>query len=421
MHHNFERWGRHRRSACAAVARLRPTAVLLVIVAFAAGRGALMAITPPAGQSWIDPATGHRVVHLSSLPGNSESFYFHQNAFTSAGDKLVFVNSTPGKGNRLFVLDWSDGKVSPLNGAGVRGGVVGRNRRHVYYQRQADFYVTDLDTGQTRTLAHVPFHGSVSTVNSDETLAAGTYAETVGTNIDTRGPKSEWFDKVFEAQRTQGLFTLNLATGATNIFYRYQGWLNHLQFSPADPTLLMFCHEGPWHKVDRIWLIRTDGTGLRLVHRRSIPMEIAGHEFWSADGKTVWFDLQVPRGETFFLAGANVASGEEKRYRIERDQWSVHYNISRDGKLFAGDGGARNMVAHATNGQWIWLFTPQVDGTVKGEHLVDMHKHDYRLEPNVNFSPDGKWVVFRGNFEGSPQVYAVEVAKPEEAGAKQSP
>jgi oligogalacturonide lyase len=37
-------------------------------------------------------------------------------------------------------------------------------------------------------------------------------------------------------------------------------WLNHVQFSPTDPGLIMYCHEGPWHEVDRIWTIRTDGS-----------------------------------------------------------------------------------------------------------------------------------------------------------------
>ena len=41
--------------------------------------------------------------------------------------------------------------------------------------------------------------------------------------------------------------------------------------------------------------------------------------------------------------------------------------------------------------------------------LVDMRRHDYHLEPNVHFSPDGRWIVFRGNFEGESQIYAVEV------------
>ena len=43
---------------------------------------------------------------------------------------------------------------------------------------------------------------------------------------------------------------------------------------------------------------------------------------------------------------------------IGRDQWSVHYNVSADGKLFAGDGGDPGQVAFAKDGQWINLFRP---------------------------------------------------------------
>ena len=73
------------------------------------------------------------------------------------------------------------------------------------------------------------------------------------------------------------------------------------------------------------------------------------------------------------------------------------------------------MVAHAQNGKWIYLFKPQPDKTLQTERLVNMSKHDYKLEPNVNFSPDAKWIVFRGNFDGSAQVYAVEIARREKA------
>jgi oligogalacturonide lyase len=40
-----------------------------------------------------------------------------------------------------------------------------------------------------------------------------------------------------------------------------------------------------------------------------------------------------------------------------------------------------------------------------------MKHHYYKFEPNVHFSPDGKWVIFRANFEGKEEVYAVEVKK----------
>jgi oligogalacturonide lyase len=40
-----------------------------------------------------------------------------------------------------------------------------------------------------------------------------------------------------------------------------------------------------------------------------------------------------------------------------------------------------------------------------------MSKHQYRLEPNVSFTPDQNWVIFRSNMFGDTYVFAVEVAK----------
>ena len=38
-------------------------------------------------------------------------------------------------------------------------------------------------------------------------------------------------------------------------------------------------------------------------------------------------------------------------------------------------------------------------------------KRNYELEPNVSFTPDVKWLVFRANMFGPTHVFAVEVEK----------
>ena len=83
------------------------------------------------------------------------------------------------------------------------------------------------------------------------------------------------------------------------------------------------------------------------IHTRTMAMEIFGHEFWSADGKTIWYDLQTPRGEDFWLAGYQVETGERTWYHLQRNEWSIHFNVSRDGTLFCGDGGDPGQVARA--------------------------------------------------------------------------
>jgi oligogalacturonide lyase len=371
---------------------------------------------------WVDSDTGHRVRRLSRVPGESQSLYFHQNPFTAAGDLMVYENSDlrfnsqrtrdnrAAWTNRIYAYDFTAGQSRLLATNGGKVIQVGMSGREVYHQRSNILFATHLDSGVTRTLTVLPPRWRVATINRDGTLGAGGFVEDGGPTIDLSGPKSSWFNEVFNAGRPGGIFTVQLTTGATNVIHRGTNWFNHFQFSPTDPGALLFCHEGPWHKVDRIWHIRADGSGLRLLHARTMPMEIAGHEFWSADGRTVWFDLQQPRSETFYLAGVEVAGGRTTRYALERNWWSVHYNISRDGKRFAGDGGDAGMVARAPDGKWLYLFTPE-QGKLKATKLVNMAKHDYDLEPNAQFTPDGRWLVFRANFDGPAQVYAVEVAK----------
>ena len=379
--------------------------------------GLLAAQEPPA--EWVDAATSHRIIRLSNEPG-SASLYFHQNAYSGAGDVMVFSTR-----EGLSVINLQTRKIRPLVEGRISHVVVGRKTRQVFYMKEGAIYATSLDSGATREILTKPElrSGSGLTVNADETLLAGSYvddpkalpsmAPRPATDLErTDNPpgKGAMMERRFAARIPMALYTVDVKTGKVNTFNHSTDWLNHVQFSPTDPTLLMFCHEGPWHKVDRIWTIRTDGTGLRKIHTRSMDMEIAGHEFFSPDGKIIWYDLQTPKGKEFWLAGVVLATGETIRYKVQRSEWSVHYNVSPDGKLFAGDGGGPSSVAAPGNGQWIYLFTPR-EGALQAEKLVDLSKHDYRLEPNVTFAPDGKYLVFRSNMLGPTYVFAVELQK----------
>jgi oligogalacturonide lyase len=401
---------------------------------------------PP--REWIDPDTGHRVIRLSDEPG-SASLYFHQNAYTPDGEKLIITTPTG-----LSTINLKTRAIEKVVEGRVSVIVTGRKTGQVYFTRNGAVYATDLNTKATREIGKLPpapAGGSVgvATVNSDETLLAGTITEGrvpgqpsqppsssaaapnssgAPQGADNYPSKGAMMERRLAAHLPMQLFIMDAKTGETKTILRSTDWLNHLQFSPTDPTLLMFCHEGPWHKVDRTWIIRSDGTGLTKIHMRTMNMEIEGHEFWSADGKMIWYDLQTPKSQLFWLAGYNVSTAERIWYHLERSEWSVHFNVSPDGKLFAGDGGGPDSVAAPGNGQWIYLFRPEMvadrtDGVLanlkdlvkpgyfKAEKLVNLAKHNYRLEPNVTFTPDQKWIVFRSNMFGATHVFAVEVEK----------
>jgi oligogalacturonide lyase len=85
-------------------------------------------------------------------------------------------------------------------------------------------------------------------------------------------------------------------------------------------------------------------------------------------------------------------------------------------------------VAAPGNGKWVYLFRPEMvndrtggqlpdarelvkPGVFRAERMVNLSRHDYSLEPNVTFTPDMKWLVFRSNMFGPTHVFAVEIEK----------
>ena len=376
----------------------------------------------PMPAEWIDKDTGHRVVRLSGVDGHPISnWYFHNNPFITQlhgeGDKMVFQDQVDG-GGQIYTLNLKDHKIEQLTTDPERKRLlpmIARSTREVIWQSGDSIYATSANTKKTRKLYTFPAgqRGGVATINADGTLFAGSFAAPEQAEISRLHPlKSEFFDRIYDAHLLNSIFTIDIRTGETKVIHEENNWLGHIQFSPTDPDILMFCHEGPWHNVDRIWRYNTKDGSVTLMHQRTMPMEIAGHEFFAPDGKSIWFDLQQPRGEKFFLAGADVKDGREiGKYEMTADEWSIHFAISPDQTMFAGDGGDSTQVAHAKDGMWIYAFRP--DGKrFKSERLVNMKAHGYRaLEPNVHFTPDGKWIVFGGTFEGRKETYAVEIAK----------
>lgn len=411
----------------------------------------------PAPRDWIDLKTGHRIIRLSGDEGAGK-LYFYRSMFSPQGD--VMVMSTP-SGIAMVNLR-THARTMLVSDARADLLFTGRRTRTAYYtvsepgegqptDRPRTLYAVDLDSRRVRRIARIE-QGQLGSLNCDETLIVGTVAYgDKPLQPDVPDPRNRRFGQAEYAAvgpdgrplnfaRAKGvrmlqrwaarvpmeLFVLDLATGQRRLIHRATDWLNHPQFSPTDPGQIIFSHEGPWHRVTRMWRIRADGTGLAPLHQRTMNMEIWGHEFFSPDGKWVWYDLQTPRGQVFWVAGIELATGRRVWRRVEQNAWSVHFNVAPDGQLFAGDGGDADMVAHAPDGKWLVLLRPEtvVDADtevfdeklvtpeyMRGERLVDMGAHDYRLEPNLTFTPDGKWIVFGSNMHGRNHVYMVEVAR----------
>lgn len=431
-----------------------PLRVLSLLAAFAlpvfAADAGRPASAEPLPRSWIDQATGHRVVRLSPDEGGG-SLYFHQRAYTPEGDKVIIhVRGSLATVDLTQLGSGAAPKVEII-APNTRAFATAWRTREAYVQRGNAILAYHLDTKAVREVAKLPpsITGRAQlAVNCDETLLVAIGPDPDG-KVTPRTPPPGNGPSTLEANWAAGtpkmIYTVDIKTGAMKVIHRENDWTNHLQVSPTDPLQILFCHEGPWHYNNRTWTIRADGTPARAVHERTMNMEIWGHEFFGHDGKTVWYDLQTPQSGVFWLASYDLTTGQRTWYNLQRSEWSVHYNVSPDGKLFSGDGGGPTSVAARTmdrkdiqgQGQWMYLFRPVMTkgssfrnekplidvGYFESEKLVDMSRHDYSkdkgVEPNGTFTPDGKWLIFSGNFH-SPRdeqgralthTYAVEIAR----------
>ena len=414
---------------------------------------------PP--KTWIDPDTGHRVTRLSEEP-DSKALYFNKNAYTRDGKDMIYFSPVGIHDLNLATLQsrtlWQGHVVALL---------VGTRTRKVFFRKFGDPHlsVIDIDAMAVQTLGLLPRRAELGSINADETKIAGTYVE--GTNpdysdfelkelqdeakalreshqqaVETHAralvvpdaegqAKSVAMEKTLAAHIPQDLFVMDISTGKTTVILKGTDWLNHVQFSPTDPTLIMYAHEGPPLEVDRIWTIRSDGSHNQSILPRVNATDSITHEFWSHDGATIWYDFQSPKGHHYFLGGYDVATGNRRLVPMKTVEASLHFNVSFDGKLFCGDGdkpGHSDKAAHGQttlNKQWLWikeLLPPNQDsissegrsytGRFHSEPLVSMSKHNYnKLEPNARLSPDGKLVIFNSNMFGPTYVFAVEVKK----------
>ena len=221
--------------------------------------------------SWIDKDTHHKIIRLTNNGRSNMSFYFHNNPF--AGNKMVFYSSeatqpenekaakqetynSNAKDKQLYVVDLNTLKDEPVThqSSPMNGEILGKKTKDVYYQIKDSVFASNIETKKTKLIYVFPadFKASITTVNADETLLAGAWSEDKEKELFKNNPsKSEYFNIIYEAKLPRTLFTVNVKTKELKKIFTDSAWLNHVQFSTTDPALLMFCHEGPWHKVDQ--------------------------------------------------------------------------------------------------------------------------------------------------------------------------
>ena len=255
---------------------------------------------PSEMRTFADPLTGRQITQLT----NSKDFdnvhlYFTENAFTRGGREIFFLSDrdTPGVDN-VFTVHQDTGairRITNYTDAGVTNLTKDPYSTVLLYNHGREAVHHCLQSGKKQVLYTFPdeYRPGRLSLNCDHTLVGILMNEDV--QVEHGVNYAGFEEKMYRVKRSRIVFVplTDGKAGTPYIGVRDTCELGHLQFSPTDRNLCMYCHEGPWHLVmQRIFIVDTDTMEVFPCFRQN-KEDSVGHEFWTRDGN-VFFDNRGP-------------------------------------------------------------------------------------------------------------------------------
>ncbi|MHC4917672.1 MAG: oligogalacturonate lyase family protein [Planctomycetota bacterium] len=360
-----------------------------------------------------DLTSGRTVWQLTTRQGVNHGPYFYNPPCTRDGRQIVFGSDRcGGDTEQLFLLEWPSGSIIQLtNGKRIsaHNAVMAPRGAAVYYFDDGELKALSLQSFKERTLARIPEGLSLCSnlsISSDGQLVVFCAFR----RPDTHG-RSGWdvFDDIFEARPHTEIWVAPIDGSGGRLVHTEERWLGHPQFRPGDKSAITFCREGPWHKVERIWAVRADGSGeTRCLRPQELGRECIGHEYWTQDGSTLVYAYHTVGPDGVETEGHSVrclelVTGTE---RVVFEGHRVNH--------FTSNGENTLIVADTNDPEDPFLYLIDTSsGTAEILCECGSTQRTYRstqdAHPHPCFSWDGRYVFFNSDQMGWPNFYMVVV------------
>lgn len=373
-----------------------------------------------------DPRTGRLITQLTDR-GNNVHLYFTENAFDLTHPEIIFRSDRAAKQERaphenphynLFRLNYLTGEITQLTDEDQPVGSVTKtpDSELIAYLTAGKVKLLNTRTGKTTLLYedngdYNLYSPSISPNRRYVGFARNERVKAVNTNVNYGGFKESFY------QIKDGRITLARTDGSSWFDVHCDThWLGHFQFAPDDPTLAMFCHEGPWNLVtQRIWLLDLAARQVKPIFRQD-EQDSVGHEFWTQDG-LIFFDNRGPGHDGTITAAKTQAvvqaphPGHFRPYvglmdregrlvrRIEMPFYCNHYHANPSNTLLVGDD-ADTLVLIDISGEQARL-------EVLCEHGTSWHTQASHCHPT--WSWDGKRILYASDRGGRVNLYLLEL------------
>jgi oligogalacturonide lyase len=360
-----------------------------------------------------DPASGRTLWQLTGHQAVNHGPYFYNPPCTRDGRQVIFGSDRLG-GNteQLFLLEWPSGAIIQLtNGRDIsaHNAVMSPRGAAVYYFDGPELKALSLQSFKERILARLP-EGLVLCSNPSISSDGQMVVYCAFRRPETKG-RAGWdaFGAVYEARPHTEIWMAPIDGSGPRLVHSEEAWLGHPQFRPRDKSAVIFCHEGPWDKVERIWAVRTDGSDqTRCLRPQEVGRECIGHEYWTADGSTLvyaYHTLDPKSGERtgHSIRSLELASGSERI--IFEDHKVNHFTSNQENSM---------IVADTNDIEDPYLYMIDVaSGSAEQLCLCRSTQRTYRstqdAHPHPCFSWDGRYVFFNSDQLGWPNFYMVMI------------
>lgn len=360
------------------------------------------AVLPAESRTFGDPVTGVPVRQVTSHPSIHHHPFYYLPAYDDAMTRLFFVSHRTGN-PQVYAEERRSRRILQLTDR------PDLNEWSIHPSHDGRFVYFTAGSGAWRVGTEDFREERLCSFGSAEIRAEGMVAAGMGTTSLSRDDR--WWAVPVRHGPVFHFHVVDTHSGDDRVILE-RDTICHPQFHPDDPTLLRY--GGPWQ--DRIWVIRRDGTGNRLVYRREATRkEWVVHETWRPGSREI---LTVNWGRG--MLGIDIDTGHVRSV-CRFNAW--HPMIDRTGtrmvtdtrnpdmglQLFDpldGRGEPRLLCrseASSAGSHWDLGHCPYDDG-VKDVY-APQHTH-----PHPNFSPDGRWVVFTSDRTGFAQLYEVDLA-----------
>ena len=345
-----------------------------------------------------DEETRREVFRLTDSPGaTTHHLYFTSPTFTKDMKWLIYGSDREEGHFNLYKMKFSSFESMQLTeGEGVwtQGATIASDGSEVFFSRDDNhIWAVDLETLEEREVWHMEEAASVGYLSASPDGQYLTFAFS---------RERLWEMELSQEELAERFPRCGVAVVRTD---GSEAWLavdanvpiSHAQFCPSDGNLILYCHEGPWHKVQRMWLVHRDGAECRPLYPQA-HNEGVGHEFWGDGGRMVYFTAyggRAPQG----LWAINRSGGELRC--VLAGATHAHGTASPEEDIFVVDElfGNRDHLWVAYKGSW----EPKILCRTGSSWAQQ------KLHPHPRFLPTGKAVFFTSDRTGSGELYMVSV------------